>query len=96
MPPFLDLATIDRAIRCSEPRHYRVIYRAGETKQTFAVALAYELLSRWRKGEKIVTTRRKGWWQLAAILYGENIDLYRHLRTFRPEFSPLRPARDPK
>jgi hypothetical protein len=92
VPPHFDLVRIESAIRASEPRRYEVLYRAGGTKPTFAVALAYELLMEWWGGDEFITTTRKGsWWQLSAILYGDpDADLFRHLRRFKPELSPFR------
>jgi hypothetical protein len=46
--------------------------------EEYAVKLAHDLLAKW--GVKTVTTRKKPWWKLSAILFGdENADLYRHL-----------------
>ena len=91
VPPHLDLVRIESAIRASKPRRYEVLYRAGGTKQTFAVALAYELLMKWWGSDEFIKRTRKGpWWELSAVLYGEDIDLFRHLRAFRPELSPFR------
>jgi hypothetical protein len=76
-----------------EPKQYELYPGAGgRWKQAFAVAFAYELLMEWWGGDEFITTTRKGsWWRLSAILYGdEDIDLFRHLRAFKPELSPLR------
>jgi hypothetical protein len=50
-------------------------------KQRHAVALAYELATRW--GMKTLVSRKGKWHQLAQILYGDReADLYRQVQTF--------------
>lgn len=75
-----------------EPEQYELYPGAGgRWRQAFAVALAYELLMEWWGSDEFIACTRKGpWWRLSAILYGEDIDLFRHLRAFRPELSPFR------
>ena len=46
VPIDLGIKRIKRAIHATEPRRFEVLYRAGATKPTFAVALAYELLEK--------------------------------------------------
>jgi len=46
VPIDLGIERIKRAIHATEPRRFEVLYRAGATKPTFAVALAYELLEK--------------------------------------------------
>jgi hypothetical protein len=49
--------------------------------QRHAVALAYELATRW--GMKTLVSRKGKWHQLAQILYGDReADLYRQVQTF--------------
>lgn len=56
----------------------------GGRKESTAVQLAHELLTWWRAGEEIVTTKGGKWWRLAAILYGDpGRDLYQHLAAFQ-------------
>jgi len=62
VPSNLDLARIESAIRASQPRRYEVLYRAGGTKPTFAVALAYELLMEWWGGDEFIGKTRRGPW----------------------------------
>jgi hypothetical protein len=103
VPLFLDLDRIERAIHASKPQRFEVLYRAGGTKQTFAVALAYDLLPKWDGKIALTRGRKRGhrgdvitsntsstaWWWLGAILYGEDIDLYGHMRRFEPELAPF-------
>lgn len=60
------------------------VLRHGAGKPTKATELASELLERWCKGEKIVTTKGKKWHKLAAIMYGDpKADLFQYLRLVR-------------
>jgi hypothetical protein len=95
VPLYPTLAHIESAIKETEPRRYELLYRARGTKPTFAVALAYELLMEWWGSDEFISTTRKGtWWRLSAILYGDpDVDLFQHLRAFKPELSPFRRGR---
>jgi hypothetical protein len=56
----------------------------GAGKPTKAAELSHELLRRWGRGIKIVTTRDKVWHKLTAIMYGDpKADLYQYLRLVR-------------
>ena len=63
---------------------------AGRWRQAYAVALAHWLLTKWEGNAAL--TRKGDWWWLAAILYGRRqpLDLFRHMRAFKLELSPLR------
>jgi hypothetical protein len=54
------------------------------TPQRMAALAAAYFLMRWRPKERLVTTPRKMWWRLAAVLFGSpDIDLYQHLNAVR-------------
>ncbi len=55
------------------------IVRVGDKRATLAVAFAHEALTQWGGGVEIVSTVGEKWWRLAAVLFGEEIDLYQHL-----------------
>jgi hypothetical protein len=83
----ISLEQIEDSISWSEPQRVRP---RGSIKPTWAVALAYELCT--ELGASVGLTHRGDWWRVAAILYGRlpPIDLFRHMRKFKPEFSPFR------
>jgi len=67
------------------------IVRSGGKRATLAVAFSHEALTRWGGGVEIVATVGEKWWRLAAILYGEKIDLYQHLLKYlQDENNPAR------
>jgi hypothetical protein len=75
-----------RAVRAGE-----VDIRPGAIKPSFAVGLAFELAMDW--GASVALTVKGDWWRLAAVLYGESVDLYRHMRMLKPELSLRRGKR---
>jgi hypothetical protein len=67
------------------------IVRIGGKRATLAVEFSHEALTRWGGGVEIVATVGGKWWQLAAIFYGEKIDLYQHLLKYlQDENNPAR------
>ena len=73
----LDLAAIENTIAAFEQSDTPVRYEvypdfAGRWRQGFAVAAAYELLMQWWGSDEFIkTTRKRPWWRLSAILYGD-------------------------
>lgn len=85
-------AQIERALRWHAPTtipanaNWAEIY-SGEPgvpthKHELAVQVAHDLLTR-RGINKIVSTRGDKWWQLSAILAGEDVDLFRYLLKYK-------------
>jgi hypothetical protein len=77
LTPWLDLT--DEIALCTRPL---AAPSTGPSKQAAAVLEAAWLISKWSNKDRIAATRGNKWHRLSAILYGEKIDLFNHMREY--------------